>query len=69
MLLEGENASLAQLWNLTKQLEATALILSWEQVVMQVVSQEYRSLLAVVLAVSSEQWSFLQETDMSEEDE
>ena len=60
-LLKGENASLTELWQLTKQLEALPIVSSWEEVVMQIAPQEYQSLLAVVLAVSSEQWSFLQE--------
>jgi hypothetical protein len=66
--LEGENVSLAQLWQLTKQLEALPFVSSWEEVIMQIAPGQYYSLLTVILAVSSDHWSFLKEIEVSEED-
>jgi hypothetical protein len=58
-LLKGEAIHLAQLWQLTKQLEALPLVSSWEEVIVQIAPQEYCSFLVVVLAVTAEQWNFL----------
>jgi hypothetical protein len=67
-LLDGEPAQLAKLWQLTKQLEVLPLVSSWEEGLIQIAPQEYHWLFPVILAVASDQWSFLQETEMSGED-
>ncbi len=68
-VLEGTPDHLTHLWQLTKQLELLPLVASWEQMTVQIEPQEYRSLLAVVLAVPIEQWDFVQEREMSRGDE
>ncbi len=68
-LLEGTSDHLAELWQLTKQLELLPLVSSWEHITTEIEPQVYCSVLAVVLAVSSEQWNFVQEREMSRGEE
>ena len=68
-LLEGTPAHLAQLWQLTKQLEILPLVSSWERMTVQTAPHEYHSLLVVVLALAGEQWNFVQEREMNSGEE